>query len=145
MEKITFENLPSTTSPINATNLNQLQDNIEDEFNKLYEWENVPFTLKTTELAEVTYSSIKTNGQRTIIDITVNTASGYTKGTTIELLTLNNSNSYPRNIASTFVFAYTDIGVAWIDRNTGLLKLRLFQDMSKTQGFNFSISYDNIK
>lgn len=32
MEKINFENKPSTNSPINATNLNLLQDNVEDEF-----------------------------------------------------------------------------------------------------------------
>lgn len=32
MEKINFENKPSTNTPINATNLNLLQDNIEDEF-----------------------------------------------------------------------------------------------------------------
>ena len=32
MEKINFENYPSTNSPINGTNLNLLQDNIEDEF-----------------------------------------------------------------------------------------------------------------
>ena len=118
---------------------------IEFNVNKLFEWEDVPFTLKTTELAEVTYSSIKTNGQRTVIDITVLTASGYTKGTTIELLTLNNTSSFPKNIATSFVFASTDIGVAWINRNTGLLQLRLFQNITDTQGFNISISYDNIR
>lgn len=32
MKKINFENKPSTNSPINATNLNLLQDNVEDEF-----------------------------------------------------------------------------------------------------------------
>ncbi len=32
MEKINFENKPSTNTPINANNLNLLQDNIEDEF-----------------------------------------------------------------------------------------------------------------
>lgn len=31
MEKINFENYPSTNSPINATNLNLLQDNVEDD------------------------------------------------------------------------------------------------------------------
>lgn len=30
MQKINFQNLPSTTTPINATNLNQLQTNIEN-------------------------------------------------------------------------------------------------------------------
>lgn len=30
MQKINFQNLPSTTTPINATNLNQLQTNVEN-------------------------------------------------------------------------------------------------------------------
>lgn len=30
MQKINFENKPSTNTPINATNLNTLQDNVED-------------------------------------------------------------------------------------------------------------------
>ena len=30
MQKITFEDLPSTNTPINATNLNQLQTNVEN-------------------------------------------------------------------------------------------------------------------
>ena len=32
MDKINFENLPSTNTPINAENLNQMQDNIEQAF-----------------------------------------------------------------------------------------------------------------
>ena len=35
MQKITFENLPSTNTPINATNLNAIQDNVEAVFNEL--------------------------------------------------------------------------------------------------------------
>lgn len=33
MQKINFQNLPSTETPLNATNLNQLQQNVENEFN----------------------------------------------------------------------------------------------------------------
>lgn len=33
MEKINFQNLPSTDTPINSTNLNQMQDNIEEAIN----------------------------------------------------------------------------------------------------------------
>lgn len=33
MQKINFQNLPNTTTPVNATYLNDLQDNIEDVFN----------------------------------------------------------------------------------------------------------------
>lgn len=32
MQKINFQNLPNTTTPLNATNLNALQDNVEDVF-----------------------------------------------------------------------------------------------------------------
>ena len=33
MQKINFQNLPSTTTPINATNLNAIQTNVENVFN----------------------------------------------------------------------------------------------------------------
>lgn len=36
MEKITFENSPSTNTPLNASNLNTLQSNVEDAFNNTY-------------------------------------------------------------------------------------------------------------
>lgn len=36
MQKITFENLPSTNTPLNASNLNTLQDNVENAFNNTY-------------------------------------------------------------------------------------------------------------
>ena len=37
MTKITFENLPSTNTPLNATNLNQLQTNVENAINEFTE------------------------------------------------------------------------------------------------------------
>lgn len=36
MQKITFENLPSTNTPLNASNLNTLQSNVESAFNNTY-------------------------------------------------------------------------------------------------------------
>lgn len=36
MEKINFENLPSTNTPINASNLNTLQNNVENAFKNEY-------------------------------------------------------------------------------------------------------------
>lgn len=33
MQKINFQNLPSTTTPLNATNMNAIQTNVEDVFN----------------------------------------------------------------------------------------------------------------
>ena len=35
MEKINFQDYPNTTTPVNATNLNQLQTNVENEINTL--------------------------------------------------------------------------------------------------------------
>lgn len=35
MEKINFENLPSTNTPINAENLNLMQDNVENAINSI--------------------------------------------------------------------------------------------------------------
>lgn len=35
MDKINFENLPSTNTPINAENLNQMQDNVENAISEL--------------------------------------------------------------------------------------------------------------
>lgn len=52
MQKINFENKPSAVSPINATNLNALQDNVEDAIdevqtsvdNKQLNWVQVDWT-----------------------------------------------------------------------------------------------------
>lgn len=41
MKKIKFEDLPSQNSPINATNLNQMQDNIENAINNTGEWQDL--------------------------------------------------------------------------------------------------------
>lgn len=40
MEKINFENLPSTNTPINATNLNQLQTNVENAIGDLIKYQD---------------------------------------------------------------------------------------------------------
>lgn len=37
MDKINFENLPSTNTPVNANNLNDMQDNIEDAIDSMFE------------------------------------------------------------------------------------------------------------
>lgn len=37
MQKITFENLPSTNTPLNATNMNLLQTNVENAINGIVE------------------------------------------------------------------------------------------------------------
>lgn len=37
MQKINFQNLPNTTTPVNANDLNQLQTNVENAINGLFE------------------------------------------------------------------------------------------------------------
>lgn len=51
MEKIIFEDLPSTKTPINATNLNKLQTNIENQFASNY--------IRTERLNNVDLNTIK--------------------------------------------------------------------------------------
>ena len=48
MTKINFQNLPDTTTPVNATNLNQLQTNVENAMNQT--WNNT-FALTTAVTA----------------------------------------------------------------------------------------------
>ena len=36
MQKINFQNLPNTTTPLNATNMNTIQTNVENEFANYY-------------------------------------------------------------------------------------------------------------
>lgn len=38
MEKIIFEDLPSTNTPINAENLNKIQENVENEINNKFKY-----------------------------------------------------------------------------------------------------------
>lgn len=54
MKKITFKDLPSTETPINATNLNAMQDNTETEINKI-------ITALTNNKATVTGENITLN------------------------------------------------------------------------------------
>lgn len=47
MQKIKFENKPSTKTPISAQNLNQMQDNIEADVNTRVQYEVIEdFTLE---------------------------------------------------------------------------------------------------
>lgn len=49
MNKITFEDLPSTKSPINANNLNRVQTNVENEINRVETKINNAIIYSTTE------------------------------------------------------------------------------------------------
>lgn len=56
MEKINFNDLPSTDTPINSSNLNQLQTNVENEINFI----DNKFNYSTTEHAIGTWIDGKT-------------------------------------------------------------------------------------
>ncbi len=62
MNKINFQNLPNTTTPINSTNLNQMQDNTEDYVDETKTSINADITKLLTALGlnVDTYSSSST-------------------------------------------------------------------------------------
>ena len=55
MQKIDFKNYPSTISPINGTNLNLMQDNVEDEFD-----------IKDSEIGDL--SNLNTPSNSSLVD-----------------------------------------------------------------------------
>lgn len=76
MEKINFENKPSTNTPINANNLNLLQDNIEDEFD-----------IKDAEIGDL--NSLNTTDKSNLVNA-INEVNGIAKG---DLLWQNQNQS----------------------------------------------------
>lgn len=56
MEKIIFEDLPSTNTPLNAENLNKIQDNIEDAIQELINKEIVLYENATGSNGTITLS-----------------------------------------------------------------------------------------
>ena len=55
MEKINFQDLPSTDTPINSTNLNQMQANIEEEITPVsYDISNTPEHSAGTNIYQLT-------------------------------------------------------------------------------------------
>lgn len=70
MNKINFENLPSTNTPINATNMNLLQDNVEDGINdikaQVLYYDNTASYLSATLTDDITnYDIITVIGEST--------------------------------------------------------------------------------
>lgn len=55
MDKINFQNLPNTTTPVHATNLNTLQNNVENAIN------GITLYSDSTGEAEITLSDNSTN------------------------------------------------------------------------------------
>lgn len=66
MQKITFEDLPSTNTPINASNLNQIQDNVEDAM----EWQTL-----ATNVTPNTSVNLPSSYNEIQVEINVNTSS----------------------------------------------------------------------
>ena len=52
MQKINFQNLPNTTTPVNATNLNALQDNVEDVFDGNVSMGNIKVSKITVDIPQ---------------------------------------------------------------------------------------------
>ena len=107
MKKIIFEDLPNTNTPINATNLNKLQENIEEEINKTnelnyiscgsdgtepytaYGWEDIP---TTTEALKIGEKLTLENGV-----VKIGTGISYVKVSGFAIINVtnnNNSNAY---------------------------------------------------
>ena len=57
MNKINFQNLPNTTTPVNATNLNQVQTNVENAINSV---DTAVTNLQTEVNTKSTYSTTET-------------------------------------------------------------------------------------
>lgn len=65
MQKINFQNLPSTTTPINATNLNAIQSNAETAINDVA-GDLSDYVDGTTAMGDIKASSVTTTGNATI-------------------------------------------------------------------------------
>lgn len=80
MQKINFKNLPDKSTPINATNLNQLQDNVEASFNVLNNYSKeeqiVGIWINNKPIYRKTYQGITTfdlgDGSQLLIPASVN-------------------------------------------------------------------------
>ncbi len=60
MQKITFQNLPNTTTPINATNLNAIQTNTETAINSVAT-DLTNYTNGTTAMGSIKTTGVKIN------------------------------------------------------------------------------------
>lgn len=118
MEKINFENYPSTNSPINGTNLNLLQDNIEDEFDiKDSEIGNLN-SLNTTDKSNLV-NAINEANNKTISTILYENENGATGNITLTR-NVSNYNSLEIIYGCDGYYFYTKIYLP-TNKNIGLL------------------------
>lgn len=82
MTKITFENLPSTNTPLNASNLNQLQTNVENAIDSV---ENELIEKTDYKYIKATISAVQTISSDSLVNL--NTLDG---DTTDGAITLSN-------------------------------------------------------
>lgn len=86
MNKINFQNLPSTATPLNAENLNQMQSNIENAINSLKPTEL--FYSSSGETSTIILNDNVTNYD--ILTITGKSTDGHQCSTTIYKPAINN-------------------------------------------------------
>lgn len=86
MNKINFQNLPSTATPLNAENLNQMQSNIENAINSLKPTEL--FYSSSGETSTIILNDNVTNYD--ILTITGQSTDGHQCSTTIYKPAINN-------------------------------------------------------
>lgn len=87
MQKINFQNLPSTSTPINATNLNAVQTNVENVFNGTEPMGNIKVDTVTTKNLFNIDGEVNVRGDNSVIDRGVNVVSNniLTSGRNVEL------------------------------------------------------------
>lgn len=76
MQKINFQNLPNTTTPVNATNLNAVQTNVEDVFNGTVPMGNIKVDTVTSKNLFNIDGEVNVRGNTGGIEPGLNTVSG---------------------------------------------------------------------
>ncbi len=76
MQKINFQNLPSTSTPVNATNLNAMQTNVENVFNGTEPMGNIKVDTVTTKNLFNINGNVNVRGNTGATEPGLNTVSG---------------------------------------------------------------------
>lgn len=126
MQKINFQDLPNTTTPINASNLNQVQTNTENAINVLNTYstseqtigtwiDDKPLYRKVFQIPTISSSPYSINISTLNIDEVISINGSYTTGTGNEKdkIPLSTWFSSTYNIATTIKIGTGNISVAW--------------------------------
>ena len=87
MQKINFQNLPSTSTPVNATNLNAIQTNVENVFNGTVPMGNIKVDTVTSKNLFNIDGEVNVKGNTGAIEVGKNTVNN-------NILTCNTFNDY---------------------------------------------------